>query len=172
MSNPDSYGVMNTATVTDHQGNQYVISSWIGGTDTGPTFCPQLPGNHLPPVRIGGGVSSNRLLMTLPWASKIAPRPDSPSKLLTATETASRAPAGPTDTLGRSFAFYNGEITTTDYGGCASGHTISAATMQSYIAPDGTTRQMKLCYANIPISTAFNVPGIAGIGPDPTGHCL
>jgi RHS repeat-associated protein len=35
--------------------------------------------------------------------------------------------------------------------------------MQSYITPDGTTRQMKLCYGNIPIAPAFNVPGIVDL---------
>ncbi len=54
MSNPDSYGVMNTATVTDRHGKQYVGNVTYGGTDTGPTMCPQLPGNHLPPVPDGG----------------------------------------------------------------------------------------------------------------------
>jgi hypothetical protein len=78
MSNPDSYGVMNTATVTARDGSQYVINTWAGGSDTGASFCPQLPGNR-----------SNPWLMTFPWVSKIALRTLLLLRLLTATGTSS-----------------------------------------------------------------------------------
>ena len=88
---------------------------------------------------------------------------------MTATGTSSANPtAGPTDTLGRNFAFYNGGTVTTEYGDCGSTHTIARATFQSYTAPDGSTQQAKLCFGNISISTAFNAPGIvesSGINP-------
>jgi hypothetical protein len=95
MSNPDSFGVMTTATVTDRHGKQYVAGSWFGGTDTGPTLCPQLPGNQIAPAHngspvFGGGVSTRRSLMTLRWASKIASRLHSLSKLQTAMGTSSQ----------------------------------------------------------------------------------
>ena len=158
-SNPDSYGVMNTATVTDRHGNQYLVTSWIGGTDTGPTLCPQLPGNRLPQVRIDGGLIAP-IIDDAPMGQQDCPQAafaeqvtDSNGNLITTLQ------AGPTDTLGKNSAFFNGTITT-DYSGCVSSHTISMATMQSYTAPDGTTRQMKWCYGNIPIATAFNVSGI------------
>src|SRR5258708_36695130 len=56
MSNPDYYGVMQTATITDRHGSQWVANSWAQGTDTGFVFCPQLGTNHLPPARIGGAL--------------------------------------------------------------------------------------------------------------------
>ena len=160
MSNPDSYGVMTTATITDRQGSQYVTSSWFGATDTGPSFCPQLPSNHLPPGRLAGGLVEPMIddapmgqqdCLQSAYAEQVTDRNGN---------RISNLDAGPTDTLGRTFAFFNGGTTTTDYGGCATGHTPIAATFQSYTTPDGTSHQMKLCYASFPISTAFNVSGI------------
>jgi RHS repeat-associated protein len=160
MSNPDSYGVMNTATVTDRHGTQYMVSSWLGGTDTGPTFCPPLPGNHLPAARSGGGLIEP-IIDDAPLGQQDCPQAAFAEQITDSNgNSISNPAAGPTDTLGRNFAFFNGGVTTTDYSGCTSSHTISAARMQSYITPDGTTRQVKLCFGNIPISTAFNVSGI------------
>src|SRR6185312_1706966 len=160
MSNPDTYGVMTTATITDRQGSQYITSSWFGGTDTGPSFCPQLPGNHLPPGRLAGGLVEPMVDDT-PMGQQDCPQSAYAEQVTDRNgNRISNLFAGPTDTLGRTFAFFNGGTTTTNYDGCATGHTNTLATFQNYTAPDGTTRQMKLCYANFPIATAFNVPGI------------
>jgi RHS repeat-associated protein len=160
MSTPDSYGVMNTATVTDRHGTQYLATSWIGGTDTGPTLCPQLPGNHLLPAREGGGVI-NPIIDDAPMGQQDCAQAAFAEQVTDSNgNRISNASAGPTDTMGRTFAFFNGGTTTTDYSDCASSHPVNFATFQSYTTPDGTTRQMKLCYGNIPIATAFNVPGI------------
>src|SRR5258708_23111495 len=43
MSNPDNYGVMTTATITDRHGNQYVAVMPSGGS------CGMMGTNHLPP---------------------------------------------------------------------------------------------------------------------------
>jgi len=160
MSNPDLNGVMNTSTVTDRHGKQYFMTTWLGGTDTGPTFCPQLGTNHLPPL--GGLMGGMRILpivddaplgtedcAQVAFADQIT---DSNGNRFTS--------GGTSDTMGRSVLLTNGGVQTTDYTGCASSHTISAAVTQSYIAPDGTTRQLKLCYGNISMSSAFNVASV------------
>ena len=87
--------------------------------------------------------------MTLPWASKTVPRshmrPDYRQQRKPHLKSL-RAPPIPWE----DFAFFNGGTPTTDYGECASGHLTTTATFQNYTAPDGTTRQMKLCYASFP----------------------
>ena len=164
MSNPDGYGVMNAATVTDRHGNQYVASSWFGGTDTGPTLCPQLPGNRLPPVQDGGpGNLIAPIIDDAPFGQQDCPQAGFATQV-TDSNGNRMALDTVTDTLGRNVAFFNNGVQTSDYSGCVSSHTISAAGIQNYTAPDGTTRQMKLCSANIPISTAFNASGISDTG--------
>jgi RHS repeat-associated protein len=160
MSNPDSFGVMNTFTVTDRHGSQYVAGGWSGASDIGPSFCPQLPGNHLPAGRLAGG-------QVEPMVDDAPIGQEDCAQVAFLQQVTDRngnriidAGSWPTDTLGRTFAFFNGGLTTTDYSGCVSSHTITLATTQSYVTPDGSTRQMKLCYGSIPISTAFNAQGI------------
>ena len=168
MSNPDSYGVMNTATVTDRHGTQYVMSTWSGASDSGVSFCPQLPGNHLPGARTSGGVVEPIIDDAPMGQQDCAQYALAPQVIDSNGNFISNPTAGPTDTLGRNFAFYNGGTVTTEYGDCGSSHTIARATFQSYTAPDGSTRQAKLCFGNISISTAFNAPGIvesSGINP-------
>src|SRR5689334_17051333 len=132
MSNPDSNGVMNTATVTDRHGNQYVASSWIGGTDTGPTMCPQLPGNHPVPARVDGGVI-NPIIDDAPLGQQDCLQAAFAEQITDSNGNfISNPEAGPTDTLGRSFAFFRGGTPTTDYSGCVSSHTISSAVTQTY----------------------------------------
>jgi hypothetical protein len=163
MSNPDANGVMQTATVTDRHGNQYTANSWTGGTESGTSVCSWLPGNHLPPAMDGGmGNLVQPIIDDAPLGQQDCPQftyagqvADSNGNLISNPEF------GGTDTLGRTFTFFTGSATTTDYSGCVSSHTISAAIVESYTAPDGSTRQIKLCYGNIPINTAFNVSGIA-----------
>jgi YD repeat-containing protein len=163
MSNPDSYGVMNTATVTARDGSQYVINTWAGGSDTGASFCPQLPGNHLPAGRLAGG-QVEPMVDDVPMGEQdCAQDAFAPQVTDSNGNFISNLGLGPTDTLGRNFAFFNGGTVTTDYHDCSSSRAIAQATVQSYTTPDGTTRQAKLCYGNIPISTAFNAPGIIEI---------
>src|SRR5258708_17064343 len=62
------------------------------------------------------------------------------------------------DTLGRGFPLAPAQ--TTDYSGCVTSHTITSAQVGSYVTPDGSTQQIKLCSAEIQIQTAFNLAGV------------
>src|SRR5207302_10265380 len=65
-----------------------------------------------------------------------------------------------TDTLGRVLPLNTG-TTTTDYSGCVSSLAMAAAYLMNYSAPDGSTHAIKLCYASIPMQTAFSQYGVA-----------
>ena len=77
----------------------------------------------------------------------------SPLTMLTFME-----PGGGTDTLGRAMPPL--ADTGADPGGCVSGRPILSTFVFNYNAPDGTVRKAKLCTADIPIQTAFNVSGV------------
>ena len=58
-------------------------------------------------------------------------------------------------------------VPTSDYSGCVNSTPITGAWLLSYPAPDGSTRQMKMCFEQVNFQTAFNQPGVeeASFGP-------
>src|SRR6266853_6873149 len=166
MSGTDENGVPNVATVTDRHGNQYVAtfaSFGSSGSCGGP-----LPTNHLPPARIGGGLIEP-IIDDAPFGDNYCPQvayayqviDSNGNQISTAEDTGSTL-----DTLGRSYSVYpalGAQYTgtaTTDYSGCSSSHAIAQAVLQPYTAPDGTSQQVKLCYAYFSGMSAFNVSGV------------
>lgn len=65
-----------------------------------------------------------------------------------------------TDTLGKA-PILSPWTSTTDYSGCVSPYSISRALLYSYRDPNGTLRNIKVCYSEFPIQTAFNMSGVA-----------
>ncbi len=155
VSGSDENGVPNTATVTDRQGNQYVV--------TFPSFqnCSgTVSSNRLPSARIGGG-SISPIIDDAPMGDEYCPQlvsahlfTDSNGNWMGQLDVASLNPA--VDTLGRSFPFTTGTLTT-DYGDCASAVPVSAAWIMNYNAPDGTSQHIKQCFTKPLLQTAFNL---------------
>jgi len=76
-----------------------------------------------------------------------------------ASNDTTSANPGVMDTMGRTWPLPSNAITS-DYSGCVSGYPISGAAFDNYNAPDGTTRAMKVCTAQVPRQSFFNQPGI------------
>jgi RHS repeat-associated protein len=162
MSAPDANGVPSTATITDRQGNQYVAVFDATGD------CGQLPYN--PPLpwaggspNMGGGYAP--MIDDTPRGDQFCPQiaggaviTDSNGNMMRTYDPGDPTYAG-VDTLGRAIPL--GAYTlTSDYNGCVSQNSITAAYQMNYNAPDGTTRQIKMCFAPVPMQTAFNQAGV------------
>ncbi len=160
MSGADANGVPNIATITDRSGNRYVATfdatgacgalpynaplPWAGGTPlmnsgyapmiddapSGSQFCPQLAG--APAITDSNG----NVIQTYDPANNFFPG---------------------SDTLGRAIPLETITLTS-DYTGCVSTNPTTGAYLVSYSAPDGTSRQIKMCYGQVPMQTAFNQP--------------
>src|SRR6266853_1240405 len=158
MSGTDENGVPNVATVTDRHGNQYVAtfaSFGSSGSCGGP-----LPTNHLPPARIGGGLVEP-IIDDAPMGDQYCPQirgaykvTDSNGNFLSLFDPATSAPG--VDTLGRGLPLETGTVAP-DNSGCTTASSTYTPWLVSYSAPDGTSRQMKLCFADTAFQTAFNV---------------
>ena len=153
LSNPDTNGVPATATVTDRHGNQYVAI--FPGTGGG---CMSMQRNELPPAKMGQGGSINALIDDAPMGDTYCPKQataqqvtDSNGNRMMFNVVSNPNPGA--DTLGRNLPLEFGANPTTDYSGCVSRFAINYAMWGSYTAPDGSTRQMKQCYAAAPIQT-------------------
>jgi RHS repeat-associated protein len=159
MSGADENGVPNTATITDRHGNQYLarFASWgNSGGDCG----GQLPMNHLPPARIGGGLVEP-IIDDAPMGDRYCPQiqgaykvTDSNGNFLSLFDPATLIPG--VDTLGRALPLETGTVAS-DNSGCLTTSATYSPYLVNYNAPDGTTRQMKLCFVDIPFQTAFNI---------------
>ena len=179
MSGSDENGVPNIATVTDRQGNQYVaVFASFGNSGSG---CGgRLPTNHLPPARIDGGLIEP-VIDDAPMGDQYCPQiqgaykvTDSNGNFLILFDPATSA-AG-IDTLARGLPLETG-TTAPDNGGCSGSSSTYSPWLVNYNAPDGSTRQMKLCFSDVPFQTAFNVTlngtpvaegqGKGFIGPNP-----
>ena len=169
LSGSDGSGVPNTATVTDRHGNQFVAIF------DPPASCGPLP--QTPPLpwagaspNMGGGYAP--MVDDTPRGDQYCPQlagaqrvTDSNGNVINIFDPANYANPG-SDTLGRSLPL--GPLSAaSDFGGCVSNVAINSAWLVSYTAPDGSTRQMKMCFAQITYETAFNQPGIneAAFGP-------
>ena len=158
MSGADGNGIPTTATIMDRHGNRYVAVFDPSGA------CGKLPTN--PPLpwagaspNMGGGYAP--MTDDTPTGDQFCPQmagapaiTDSNGNVIQTYDPANNASAG-SDTLGRPIPL--GQLTlTTDYSGCVSTNAITRAYLLSYSAPDGTMRQMKMCFAPILMQTAFN----------------
>ncbi|HEY6350973.1 MAG TPA: hypothetical protein VI636_16340, partial [Candidatus Angelobacter sp.] len=149
LSNQDSNGIWATATVTDRQGSQYV-------GNFGPyQNCPKASGNKIPspgnhqPV-IDDAPLGDRYCSQTAFMSQVT---DADGNVM--TYFAPQNQVAGQDTVGRSQALERG-TPTTDYSGCVSRFTINSAYINDYNGPNGTTQQIKACYAAVPFQTAFN----------------
>lgn len=70
------------------------------------------------------------------------------------------------DTMGRSFITLSGATPTSDFSGCVSPTwPLASATLNTYPSANGSTNQLKACYANVTIQTAFGISGSGASGP-------
>ncbi|MBZ5530317.1 MAG: hypothetical protein LAO20_02695 [Acidobacteriia bacterium] len=143
---------MSTATVTDRHGNQYVA---VFPTTSG---CGPMATNHLPSG--GGGV--NPLIDDAPMGDQYCPQVAFAQQVTDSNGNriaipVPGVPGAGTDTVNRVFPLSNLTLAS-DFVGCVSvgGHAFTTAWTATYPAPDGTSRSMKWCYANITIQTSFN----------------
>ena len=75
------------------------------------------------------------------------------------------------DTMGRSFITLSGATPTTDLSGCVSNTwPLASATLNTYAAANGSTNQLKACYANVSIQTAFGISVSGAFGPIPVSE--
>jgi RHS repeat-associated protein len=145
VSNPDSNGVRNTATVTDRHGNQYqgtFITAPCGRPQTN-----QLPhGVHFAPivddVPMGDQYCSQHAVATLVTDSN-GNRINVPGPLSMVA----------LDTLGRTPALAGGAPS--DSTGCGSAHPFFTSTVYAYADPNGATQTIKACWSQIEVHTAF-----------------
>ena len=152
LSGSDGSGVPNTATVTDRHGNQYVAVF-----DT-PGNCGDLPHNAPLPwagasPNMGGGYAP--MIDDAPAGDQFCPQiagaqrmTDSNGNVINVFDPANNLYLG-SDTLGRTppLASITG---TSQYGDCVSANPTTSAWLLNYNAPDGSTRQMKMCFAKLP----------------------
>jgi RHS repeat-associated protein len=157
MSGSDGSGVPNTATISDRHGNQYIV------VFNPPNTCGQPPSNPTPAgTRVGPlGGYAEPMMDDTPRGNQFCPQwaavqqvTDSNGNFFSAPN-----PSQPTDTLGRVLPL-SSITTASDNGGCATTYPVAGAYLLSYSAPDGTTRQIKMCYTQLTMQTAFNQPGI------------
>jgi hypothetical protein len=153
--NQDSNGVFGGMIVTDSHGSQYqgTFGAYQQCTRWGSYNQLPLPDTIRRPPTIDDAPFGDQYCSQNAKASQIT---DSNGNQMTLF-----APGGipRPDTLGRPLDIAGGP--TTDYSGCVSARPIVSAVIASYVAPDGSTQQVKLCSAEIWIQTAFNVPGVA-----------
>jgi RHS repeat-associated protein len=137
LSNPDpTTGIPSTGVLTDRHGNRYQLNKWAGTCST--------------------STDGQTNTITCALASHTASMTDVNGNVLTLNQGVS---LGPTiDTMGRSFTagYFSSGTQTSDPTGCVlSGQSFDAAIIYVYPGPGGASQQIKACYANIPISTAF-----------------
>jgi YD repeat-containing protein len=153
LGNPDSNGIFNSFTVTDRQGDQY-----FGGFTAAHCGRPAVnriasPSGYAPIV--DDSPFGDQYCSQYGFAKTVT---DSNGNQMILGGPGS-AVNPPTDTLGKAPPL-NGWTSVTDYSNCVSSLPINAAFLVNYSAGDGSTQAIKLCYANIPIQTAFSQTGV------------
>jgi YD repeat-containing protein len=132
MSNPDQYGVPQTATVTDRHGNVYQGNFGDAGG------CTRVTEN---------GADGSPVTITCQQAATPGPTDSNGNEY------------GLTDTLGRNVISGAG-VGTTNTSGCVSSLPIASATTFSYTGPTGTAETIELCFGTLTYQTEFTQPGI------------
>jgi RHS repeat-associated protein len=157
LSNPDSTGVLTTFTVTDRNGNQYVGNfSQIHCSRPASNKIPA-PGSIKP--AIDDAPLGDQFCSEFGFGRQVT---DSNGNWMTLNgpDSTGGTPNPGIDTLGKSAPLSSGSATT-DFSKCSSSLPINSAFLLNYNAPDGSTQVLEVCYANIPIQTAFSQPGVA-----------
>jgi RHS repeat-associated protein len=132
------------AVVTDRHGNRFSMPTWKSNCHT--TF--------------GNGLAGSTIIMTCTQASKLATVTDVHGNVLTFTSA-----TGPLDTMGRTTLGTTSVVPTTDLSGCVSNTwPLVSAELRSYATFGGATNQIKVCYANVTLQTAFAQLNSAGTG--------
>jgi hypothetical protein len=155
---PDANGIGTTAIITDRRGTQY--QGIFSGSATGTSPVCRIPqtSNNLPhsfsgiaPIvddSSGGAADCSQVA----FASLVT---DSNGNQMILTPRAESSTAR--DTLGRiPQLFVGGPENTTDSSGCTSPHPFFSSAFNYYIAPDGSTHAIKICFSEITVQTAFN----------------
>jgi RHS repeat-associated protein len=161
LSGADINGLLDTFTLTDRRGNFYQ-----GTFPVLTAACEHVQGNRLPaPGHFRPLVDDSPLgvstcsVVALPSlvvdsnGDQISLEPGITGNLN--GDVGYFYPSPGTDTLGR--VTPPTADNTLDPGPCSSTHTIAVTAAFNYKAPDGTAHQIKLCSAEVPIQTAFNV---------------
>jgi RHS repeat-associated protein len=161
LSGADINGLLDTFTLTDRRGNFYQ-----GTFPVLTAACEHVQGNRLPaPGHFRPLVDDSPLgvstcsVVALPSlvvdsnGNQISLEPGITGNLN--GDVGYFYPSPGTDTLGR--VTPPTADNTLDPGSCSSTHTIAVTAAFNYKAPDGTAHQIKLCSAEVPIQTAFNV---------------
>src|SRR5882724_9652634 len=149
LTNPDVNGIFNNVVVTDRRGNLYQ------GTFAAYSGCSHPVGNMLP--RTGGWAA---VVDDAPFGDQFCSQ-GAVATLITDSNGNQMALHGPqnsnpgADTLNRAIPLETGAAVS-DYSNCVSRFPIARAFALNYQAPDGTQRQLKECFAEIPIQTSFN----------------
>ncbi|HZI56695.1 MAG TPA: hypothetical protein VFF39_07955, partial [Verrucomicrobiae bacterium] len=155
LSGPDSVfpGVLNQVTVMDRAGNQYQGNFFAASGCGRFAFAgASAPGASRQPV-FDDAPAGDQFCSQVARTSLVT---DSNGNQISPTAPPNFNPA--MDTLGKAPHLTTAGTSTTDYSGCASAHSFYTAGIWYYQDPNGATRQIKTCSAEIPIQTAFNQP--------------
>jgi YD repeat-containing protein len=159
VTTPDANGVGTTAIITDRRGKQYqgVFSGSAPGTSPVcriPQTSTNLPhsSSGIAPMiddSSGGAADCSQAAF-----ASLATDSNGNQMILTPRAESSTA----RDTLGRIPEFFVSGPTynSADPTGCGGAHPFYYASVLYYIAPDGSTQPVKLCYSQLTVHTAFN----------------
>jgi RHS repeat-associated protein len=142
LRNPDEVtGIPAAGTIVDRNGNRYEISGWA-------FHCGKPVTNN--------NLNGNTTTVTCVQWSHTGSITDVNGNVLTLSGSSV------SDTMGRPFSSRTGTTPTTDFTGCVSSTwPLDSATLSNYAAFNSTgsaaPNQIKLCYANVSIQTAFGI---------------
>jgi RHS repeat-associated protein len=152
----DTYGVSTSAAVIDRQGNRYQLATFAG------------------PVSSTHTCDNSGTCETI-WNYADQALPTSVTDTDGNVLSFSAANGVITDTLGKTLP-WTASSSTSDFSDCVTPSAITSAALYSYSGPNGTTNQLKFCYANFQLGTNFsasninqyqNPPGAPAPGPIP-----
>ncbi|HLJ26988.1 MAG TPA: hypothetical protein VKY85_09800, partial [Candidatus Angelobacter sp.] len=149
MSNADLNGIENTVTLTDRQGRQYVGNFDAYSSCTVPNIAPIPSVGGRSPVQMAAPFG-DQYCTQVAWLWQVTDANGNQMSF----HGPQNSNAG-VDTLGRGQPLESG-TSTSDTAGCVSSLTINGVYLMAYNAPNGTQQQLKLCYATLPLATAFN----------------
>ncbi len=153
---PSHPTVLTHFTVTDREGNKYegdfpADYATSAGCHYPGSFMASGSGKH-PPIVDDSPVGDQYCSQTA-YASSVTDRNGNQMALGGGSANASVT----ADTMGRPSIAW---VPNTDFTNCVSPYAVSQAQLYTYSDPNGVTRNIKVCYSEFPIQTAFNVAGV------------